>query len=85
MRIAGIYEPDELPGCSTPHNHCSERAEFRQTAPKTFRPRKVEPVSVYRRLHHTSVTPIVTTAMPIQRCRLIRSPRNNFAPKAPAA
>jgi len=25
------YEPDELPGCSTPHNHYIGRARFRQT------------------------------------------------------
>jgi hypothetical protein len=26
------YEPDELPGCSTPHNHYSEAFRFRQTS-----------------------------------------------------
>jgi hypothetical protein len=25
------YEPDELPGCSTPHNQYSGRERFRQT------------------------------------------------------
>jgi len=25
------YEPDELPGCSTPHNHYIGRVHFRQT------------------------------------------------------
>jgi len=39
----------------------------------------------YRRLNHTSVTPSVTMAIPIQRWRVMRSPKKNFAPKAPAA
>jgi len=39
----------------------------------------------YFLLHQTMVTPMHTTAMPIQRLRLIRSPRKAFAPKAPAA
>ena len=39
----------------------------------------------YRRLHQTMVTPRQTTAMPIQRFALMRSPRKALAPKAPAA
>lgn len=39
----------------------------------------------YFLLHHTIVTPTHTTAIPIHRFRLTRSPRNAFAPNAPAA
>ena len=39
----------------------------------------------YLPLHHTIVTPTHTTAMPSQRFRLMRSPRNALAPNAPAA
>jgi hypothetical protein len=39
----------------------------------------------YALVHQTIVTPRQTMAIPIQRFRLMRSPRKSFAPKAPAA
>ena len=39
----------------------------------------------YLRLHQTMVTPRQTTAIPIQRFAVMRSPRKALAPKAPAA
>jgi hypothetical protein len=55
------------------------------TLEKLFTQHERVVVKGYFLLHQTMVTPMHTTAIPIHLCRLMRSPRNAFAPNAPAA